>query len=91
MPRYDGTTRSNSYAPFGVCPKCGWEGRDWGFKYRNLCKQCHAKWRKERAEERRKLEPPNENVEVAEGVVVTRKRASVWRYKPGRKLGGAGR
>jgi 5-methylcytosine-specific restriction endonuclease McrA len=72
VPRYYGTTRSNTHAPYRKCPRCGWEGRDWGFKYRNLCKRCYAKWRREKAEEQRRLKGPNENVTIAEGVVVTR-------------------
>lgn len=75
MQAYKGTRKSNMYAPYSTCPVCGWSGRDWGFKYRNLCKRCHAQWRKEKAEERRSWKqpkPPNENMELSDGVVVTR-------------------
>ena len=63
---------SDFYAPYGTCRKCGWTGKDWGFKYHGYCKKCHTEWRKEKAEERRRLKPPNENIEVSEGVVITR-------------------
>ncbi len=63
--------RSNMNAPYGRCPNCGWEGRDWGFKYRNLCKRCHANWRRKTARERRLGRTPTENIRVAEGIVVT--------------------
>lgn len=72
MPTSDGTGGGNSYAPYGICPKCGWQGRDWGFKYRNLCRRCHTKWRKARDGEWWRVKGLNETVEVAEGLVVTR-------------------
>jgi hypothetical protein len=56
----------------GTCDKCGWRGNDWSFKYQGLCSKCYKQWRKEKAEERRKLKPPNDNVEVADGLLVTR-------------------
>ena len=43
-----------SNAPYSTCPECGWSGRDWGFKYSNLCKRCHAQNRKKKAGEIRK-------------------------------------
>lgn len=71
--------RDTSRAPYSTCPKCGWSGKDWGFKYRSLCKRCHAQWRTEKAEENRKykaehkpIKLPNENMEVAAGIIVTR-------------------
>lgn len=72
MQTYKGTPRSNMYAPDRTCPKCGWSGKDWGFKYHRYCTKCHNKWRKEKAEERRRWKPLNENIEIAEGIVVTR-------------------
>jgi len=72
MRRSDGTAGGNSYVPYGTCPKCGWQGRDWGFKYRNLCRPCHRKWRKARDDEWWRLKGLDETVEVVEGVVVTR-------------------
>ena len=54
---------------------CGWVGKDWAFKYQGLCNRCYKKWRKAKAEERRKHKPPkppNENVEIAAGIVVTK-------------------
>lgn len=71
MQAYNSKRRSDTYAPHGTCPKCGWSGRDWGFKYRNFCRRCHNQWRKEKAEENRKYKLPNTNVEIAEGIVVT--------------------
>jgi len=62
---------SDMYAPFGTCPKCGWSGKDWGFKYRRFCRRCYKQWRKEKAEENRKYKSPNTNVEIADGTVVT--------------------
>ncbi len=62
----------DTYAPYGTCDRCGWTGKDWAFKYQGLCKKCYKQWRKERAEERRRLKAPNENVEVTDGIVVTR-------------------
>jgi 5-methylcytosine-specific restriction endonuclease McrA len=62
---------SNAYAPEGTCPRCGWTGRDWGFKYRNLCKRCHKQWRKKKVEEQREYNSPNTNVKIANGIVVT--------------------
>jgi len=72
MQAYRGTRESDLYAPYGTCRKCGWTGHDWGFKYHGYCKKCHSQWRKEKAEECQRLKPPNENIEVAEGIVVTR-------------------
>jgi 5-methylcytosine-specific restriction endonuclease McrA len=69
---YRDSKGSDFYAPYGTCRKCGWTGKDWGFKYHGYCKKCHTQWRKEKAEERRRLKPANENMEVAEGVVVTK-------------------
>lgn len=62
---------SNMYAPYGTCHRCGWAGKDWAFKYQGLCSKCYKRWRKERAQERRRLKPPNTNVEVSNGIVVT--------------------
>jgi hypothetical protein len=69
---YRGKSRSDFYAPYGTCRKCGWTGQDWGFKYHGYCKKCYSEWRKEQAERRRRLKPPNENIEVAGGIIVTR-------------------
>jgi 5-methylcytosine-specific restriction endonuclease McrA len=71
MPTYNGITGSNAHAPYGVCPRCGWEGRDWGFKYRNLCKKCHRQWRKDRANRHREGAPTNGSVQLTDGIVVT--------------------
>jgi hypothetical protein len=71
MGQYRSAMWSNMNAPYGKCPNCGWEGRDWGFKYRNLCKRCHANWRRKTARECRLETPAIENVQVAEGIVVT--------------------
>ena len=62
---------SRMYAPYGTCRKCGWSGQDWAFKYQGLCGKCYKRWRRERAEERKRTRPPNRNVEVAKGLVVT--------------------
>ena len=62
---------SNRYALYSTCPKCGWSGRDWGFKYRNLCKKCHAQWRKEKAKEKLEDKLPNRNIELDKNVIVT--------------------
>src|SRR4030042_205633 len=59
-------------APYGTCNKCGWSGRDWSFKYQGLCSDCYKEWKKEKREALRKLKPPNDNLEVTKGVVVTR-------------------
>ena len=72
MHTYRGTRGSDSYAPHGTCRKCGWTGQDWSFNYTKYCKKCYTEWKKAKAEERRRLKPPNENIEVAEGVVITR-------------------
>jgi 5-methylcytosine-specific restriction endonuclease McrA len=72
MPTYRTTKESEFYAPFGTCRKCGWIGKDWGFKYHGYCKKCHSQWRKEKAEERRGLKGPNVNIELADGITVTR-------------------
>ena len=72
MQAYRDRKASDFYAPCGTCRKCGWTGKDWGFKYHGYCKKCHTQWRKEKAEERRRLKPPNENIEVGDGIIVTR-------------------
>ncbi len=59
-------------APYGRCDKCGWTGRDWSFKYQGLCSECYKKWKQEKREALRELKPPNDNVEITDGVVVTR-------------------
>jgi 5-methylcytosine-specific restriction endonuclease McrA len=64
--------RSDLYAPYGTCRKCGWTGKDWGFKYHGFCTRCHDEWRKAKAEERWARKPPNENITVADGIVITR-------------------
>jgi len=64
--------RSDIYAPYGTCDRCGWSGKDWAFKYQGLCSKCYKQWRKERAEERRRLKPPNENVQITDGIIITR-------------------
>lgn len=64
--------KTNYPAPYGTCNKCGYEGRDWAFKYQGLCGDCYNDWRKERAERRRLLKPPNDNIAITEGTVVTR-------------------
>lgn len=61
-----------SLAPFGTCDSCGKTGHDWAFRYQGLCSRCYRHWRREKAAARRRLRPPNENVPVGEGVVVTR-------------------
>ncbi len=71
MRRYGRKKRSDLYAPYGTCRECGWTGQDWGFKYHGYCTKCHNEWRKAQAEERRREKPPNENIEVAQGVVIT--------------------
>jgi len=87
MQAYKNTRKSDMYAPYGKCPACGWSGRDWGFKYRNLCKRCHTQWRKEQAEERRKNKLPNTTVEITEGIVVTEHVHNRLRLKAKRKVG----
>ena len=72
MQAYRKRRESDFYAPYGTCRKCGWTGKDWGFKYHGYCKKCHTQWRKEQAEERRSLKPPNENIEIVDGIIVTR-------------------
>ncbi len=72
MRRYGRKRKSDLYAPYGTCRKCGWTGRDWGFKYHGFCTSCHNQWRRAKAEERRKRRPANENVTIADGVIVTR-------------------
>jgi hypothetical protein len=69
--RSRGRKRSDLYAPHGTCPTCGWTGQDWGFNYHRSCTDCYNKWRKGNAAERRRRKPPNENVEIADGIVVT--------------------
>ena len=71
--------QSNLYAPYGTCCKCGWTGKDWGFKYHNFCTKCYKQWRKTKAEENRKhkeeirqLKPPNKNIEITNGIIITR-------------------
>lgn len=59
-------------APYSRCNKCGWSGNDWAFKYQGLCSKCYKRWRKEKAEERKKLKIPNDNLEIAPGLIVTR-------------------
>jgi len=59
------------YAPYGTCPKCGWSGKYWGFKYHSLCKSCYKQWRKEKAEEDQKYKLPNNNVKLSDSIVVT--------------------
>lgn len=59
------------YAPYGKCPRCGWTGKDWGFKYRSLCKRCHSQWRKEKAKENWKHGFPKRNVKVSDGILVS--------------------
>ncbi|MFC1794106.1 HNH endonuclease [Planctomycetota bacterium] len=72
MNAYRNTRRSDVYAPYGTCRNCGWSGKDWNFKYTRYCKTCYNEWKKAKADDRRRLKPPNENIEVSEGVVVTR-------------------
>lgn len=63
---------SDTYAPERTCPRCGRTGRDWGFRYRRLCKKCHAEWRRKKAEERRKYKSSySDNVTLSDGTVVT--------------------
>ncbi len=64
--------RSDIYAPYGTCDRCGWSGKDWAFKYQGLCSKCYKQWRKERAEESRRLKPPNENVQITDGIIITK-------------------
>ena len=59
-------------APYSRCNKCGWSGNDWAFKYQGMCSKCYKRWRKEKAEERKKLKIPNDNLEIAPGLIVTR-------------------
>ena len=59
-------------APFGTCDACGKSGHDWAFRYQGLCSRCYRRWRREKAVALKRLRPPNENVPVGEGVVVTR-------------------
>lgn len=59
-------------APHGTCNRCGWTGHDWSFKYQGLCSKCYKKWKQEKREALKKLKPPNDNVEITDGVVVTR-------------------
>jgi len=61
-----------SNAPSGKCLGCGYEGRDKSFRYVRYCSKCYKKWKKERAVERKKMKPLNENIEVLEGFIVTR-------------------
>ncbi len=87
MPRYGGTGGGNANAPYGTCPECGWKGRDWGFKYRNLCKRCHAKWRQQKARENRELAAPNMNVRMADGTIVTQHVAERLRRRASYEMG----
>lgn len=64
--------KTNYPAPYGTCNKCGFKGRDWAFKYQGLCGDCYSDWRKARAERRRLLKPPNDNIAITEGTVITR-------------------
>ena len=59
-------------APYSKCDKCGWTGHDWSFKYQGLCSNCYKKWKNERSEALRTLKPPNDNLEITKGLVVTR-------------------
>lgn len=62
---------SNDYAPEGTCKYCGFIGKDWGFKYHwTSCTKCYNKWRKEEAA-KKKLLNPNENIKIAENLIVT--------------------
>lgn len=61
----------NQYAPYGTCPKCGWAGRYWGFKYHNFCRTCYNQWGKKKAEENREYKFPKINVSIADGIIVT--------------------
>ena len=63
---------SNYDAPSSRCNKCGWEGNDWAFEYQGLCSKCYKKWKKEEAAERKALKPSNDNIEMAEELIVTR-------------------
>ena len=68
-------SKSIQYAPYDTCPYCGWTGKDWGFKYHRSCTPCYNRWRKKKAQalrELRELEYPNEHVQVAPGIIVTR-------------------
>jgi 5-methylcytosine-specific restriction protein A len=37
-----------------------------------LCSECYKKWKQEKREALRKLKPPNDNVEITDGIVITR-------------------
>jgi len=87
MQAYRRTRRSDLYAPFGTCPNCGWSGKDWGFKYRNLCKRCHAQWRKETAEENQRCKLPKTNIKIAEDIIVTEHVHRRLRRKAQREVG----
>lgn len=62
---------SDLYAPYGTCPRCGWSGKDWGFKYHSFCRSCYKKWRKEKAEEKRKYKLLINNIKLSDNIVVT--------------------
>ena len=78
---------SDTYAPEGTCPKCGWTGKDWGFKYRNLCKKCHKQWRKKKAEEERRYNFAKTNLKIADGIVVTERVHNRLRRRAQREVG----
>ncbi len=71
MQPYKDIRRSNMYAPYGTCRRCGWSGKDWGFKYHSFCRRCYKIWRKEKAKENRKYKFPKDNVELSDSIVVT--------------------
>jgi 5-methylcytosine-specific restriction endonuclease McrA len=62
---------SDYYALMSTCNKCGFTGQDWAFKYQGLCSKCYKKWRKQKAAERRALEPKNDNIRIKDNLVVT--------------------
>jgi hypothetical protein len=59
-------------APHGTCPRCGWRGNDWAFRYQGLCTKCYRAWRRQRAQIFRSLRPKNENISLTPDLVVTR-------------------
>lgn len=63
--------RMDIYAPYDTCPKCGWSGKYWGFKYHSFCRRCYKKWRKQKAEENRKHRFPKNNVKLSDSIIVT--------------------
>jgi hypothetical protein len=82
MRRYDSATRSNTHAPWGKCPECGWEGRDWGFKYHSACKQCFRQWG-----EKKTKNPSGSNVEITAGILVTEHVEARLRRRAQRQVG----